>query len=194
MTVPQWWSAYDQDFHISSPNPGAHSEESSSRAASRPAFEPPVFQSHSESVSMSKPEPMPTANKATSAPSSLPGAKFAASVVNNVQDISSRVVRDMGSFTDRVHEATDLQSIYSYWEESRASKRTDVENSYSERGLKSPDGFFESLFGSSSGDSGSHQAGSSSHRSSSSSSSSSHHSSCACACAGCACACAGGGR
>lgn len=196
MTTPQWWESYDQGFTLpdtSASTSGHQHEESGSPNDLKINVERSISQPHSEPVPTAKPEPLATAKEVTSAPPRLPGANYAASIVNSVQDFSSRVIRDMGGFTDRVHEATDLRPIYSYWDESRASRRRDEESFYTERGgsSASSEGFFSSLFGDS-GSSSSGSSSSSSHRSSSSSSS--HRSSCACACAGCACACAGGGR
>ncbi len=184
VTVPQWWSSYDQGFKLpdppsSTPDRNQHEERSSSRDA-KMDWDHPVFKPPSDAAHTVQSDPFPTTPETKPEPLVLPGAEYAASVVNSVQDFSSRVISDMSKFTERVHEVSRLDPIFPHWE---TRKREEVSSS-----SKSDDGFFSSLFGSS----GSTGGSSSSYHSSSSSSN--HHSSCACACAGCACACAGGGR
>ncbi len=185
MTTPQWWSAYDQGFKLPDNHlPTLRNQSSQSDTTidpGRPIFHPRAESSSTKSEIFSTPKP---------GSSALPGADYAASIVNSVQDFSSKVISDVGKFTDRVHKVTNLRSVYS-------PESDPIENILKYRkeertggSSASSDGFFSLFGGSSSGSSSS----SSSHHTSSHSSSSSHHSSCACACAGCACACAGGGR
>lgn len=200
VTTPKWWDAYEQGFKLPDnhlPTSRTSYEEKSSQDDSRIDSERPMFRPHSEPFSTAQSESLPTAKNVKPESSELPGADYAAAIVNSVQDFSSRVIRDMDRFTDRVHEVTNLRPTYSPGSDPmedlfRVPMRRNEKSFYEpeeRRGGASADsdGFF-SLFGSS--DSGSSRSSSSSH----SSSSGSHHSSCACACAGCACACAGGGR
>jgi hypothetical protein len=197
MTTPQWWSAYDQDFKVSDDqSPALKSQREARELDSKIDVDHPVFRPHSETSSTAKSESFPTAREVKPGSSMLPGANYAAAIVNSVQDFSSRVIRDMDRFTDRVHEVTNLRPVYSPESDPLENLLRPSARRRDERiggSSAAADGFF-SLFGGSSSGSSSSSSSSSSHHTSSSSSSSGRHSSCACACAGCACACAGGGR
>ncbi len=174
MATPPWWSGYAQGFQSQGhplPILEHHSEGKSSSSTSTIDLGHSAFQTHSAASSAVK--------DVKPGSSALPGADYAASIVNSVQDFSSRAISNMDRFTEGIHKVTmDLQPIYSHWQTIRSQSPDEVDGA-----SKSADGFWSWLGSSSSSSS------SSSHHSSSSS----HHS-CACACAGCACACAGGGR